>query len=548
MPHIAGIGAITGIVTEDGMPAKKRVVLVDRSDLTIISKTQSNEDGKYVFNGLNPDTNDYLVFAVDDDGADRKNAIIHDYVQPIDAHMGGDYINNWLYLALHKHPIFINTNQTFNNQIYALTAVGCGDEQGTIHKNLPSQTPQAPHFPCTQLTNGTPIFYVEKIDNTNIATDKYTLEWIVDTSSAQISLFYTTSCNTTYYNRSAINTTINNKNLTLSIAGENILSHTITETGVIHLVIAIDFGVSATIYINGERVAEAPVNKTQLDYSTNYDSRVAYTSNPNLQNSNGITGLTAIYYQILTADEILEHYQALQEPREPLLTGYIKEIFIDTPCLIYRMNDIDIQRQGISEYFRPYQKLLPTNGNNLLPHQPSIIAGGNTVLFAGGYLRSNNDITLPNISHNGFTFEAIIKTNTSNPANQEILYRQEFTSTIYLQIERKKTSGAISVIYQLQNNNEEIIFNISHIPDTSHFAITIDKQTAQAKLYINGELTDTKSISRAPIKNYYSKEKNTSRTITIGQNFNGLLGDIAIYPLPLTENRIKSHYQSCDII
>lgn len=105
MPHKAGTGAIRGIVSEDGIPSQKRVTLMDRSNFRRLATIVSGVDGDYTFSGLDPETDDYMVFAVDDDkevDGNYKDPIIYDRVRPINAVIGVRQTNEWFYLAQKK--------------------------------------------------------------------------------------------------------------------------------------------------------------------------------------------------------------------------------------------------------------------------------------------------------------------------------------------------------------------------------------------------------------------------------------------------------------
>ncbi|MBQ9619139.1 MAG: hypothetical protein IJR44_01460, partial [Neisseriaceae bacterium] len=152
MPHQSGIGIITGIVTEDGIPCSKRVALVDRSNLTIVARTRSDENGKYVFNGLNTETSDYLVFGVDDDDP-LKNAEIHDHIRPISGHQGADYPHNWLWLVKRKNPINLFTGIT-HNDYFIDGSTNAYQQNGTYTQNQISETAGATTLPMTELNLG----------------------------------------------------------------------------------------------------------------------------------------------------------------------------------------------------------------------------------------------------------------------------------------------------------------------------------------------------------------------------------------------------------
>lgn len=102
MPHKPGTGAIRGIVSEDGFPARKRVTLLDRTNFRQLATLVSGVDGDYVFSGLDPNTDDYMLFSVDDDREPEtnfKDPIIYDRVQPINTAMSVRQVNDWFYNA-----------------------------------------------------------------------------------------------------------------------------------------------------------------------------------------------------------------------------------------------------------------------------------------------------------------------------------------------------------------------------------------------------------------------------------------------------------------
>lgn len=77
-------GAIYGIVSEEGVvKVGNEVVLLDHATLSVIAKTVTDQYGGYMFNNLDPDKKDYMLFTVDNDGVEPKNALIKDYVQPV---------------------------------------------------------------------------------------------------------------------------------------------------------------------------------------------------------------------------------------------------------------------------------------------------------------------------------------------------------------------------------------------------------------------------------------------------------------------------------
>ena len=89
----AGNGGIFGIVTEDGAPVSGRnVYLYERETFNKFRQTQSDEIGGYQFFGINEDL-EWMLLCVDTDGANPKNAIIHDRIVPISLLSGSEQDN-----------------------------------------------------------------------------------------------------------------------------------------------------------------------------------------------------------------------------------------------------------------------------------------------------------------------------------------------------------------------------------------------------------------------------------------------------------------------
>ena len=553
MPHKAGIGVITGIVTEDGQPRSKRVVLVDRSNLTVIARTQSDENGKYVFSGLNTDTNDYLVFGVDDD-VELKNAEIHDYIRPISGHQGATYPYNWLWLVLRKNPTNVWTGQTQGDDFvgYSLNKT---EQEGIVLVNQASQTPYAPTFPMTELNIGKIINtgFTPATQQTN-TTDNFTLECVIDLASDNL-IIASSSSSSTYFNYCYYYLIIYQKGV-LKIRYKQyqnnnlktIITHNTNTSGVAHIVAVFEFGNVARLFINGEEVAQGNITDTKL--STKEIRRLTVlTANGEQSNfmssSTGVAvgkiGCMAAFYAALSDEEILEHYQALFSETLPRLTGFVKEIFVDNPCHLYRLNESDIAKDGVVDYLTLSKQLTVNNAQAVLVNQPSVITGGNTALLNGTYFTGTNPYFTT--SQDGFTFECVLRIDTDATAEQT-LYSQSVDNIV---IKRLKTSGNIQVSYPLSGTTETVQFNPLPQGELLLLSIVIDKVNNKALLYLNGAVIEEKNITVAKIK-LNNADNNAVKNLIIGQNFIGCLGDVALYPTPLSIDRIKAHYDARDIV
>jgi hypothetical protein len=100
MGHKAGIGAIFGVVSEEGVAKPNSpVTLLDRENRKVIRRQLTREDGGFTFNGLNENEATYMAFVTDEDGAVPKNALIQDRILPVPAYSGATLWANWEYLC-----------------------------------------------------------------------------------------------------------------------------------------------------------------------------------------------------------------------------------------------------------------------------------------------------------------------------------------------------------------------------------------------------------------------------------------------------------------
>jgi len=61
----------------------------------MVSRQLTDQNGGFIFNGLNADTDDYQVIAQDEDGETPKNAVIRDRIRPVRGYQGSTYYGNW---------------------------------------------------------------------------------------------------------------------------------------------------------------------------------------------------------------------------------------------------------------------------------------------------------------------------------------------------------------------------------------------------------------------------------------------------------------------
>ena len=72
-------GTADGIVTVNGVVAKRDIVVLDAADLSVVQRSQSLSNGRYLLNNLDP-SKQYLVMARDHNK--EYECAVWDYVTP----------------------------------------------------------------------------------------------------------------------------------------------------------------------------------------------------------------------------------------------------------------------------------------------------------------------------------------------------------------------------------------------------------------------------------------------------------------------------------
>lgn len=72
-------GTAEGIVTVNGKPATRDIIVLNAQDLSVVQRSQSLQNGHYLLNGLDP-TQKYLVMARDYNR--EYEPAVFDYVTP----------------------------------------------------------------------------------------------------------------------------------------------------------------------------------------------------------------------------------------------------------------------------------------------------------------------------------------------------------------------------------------------------------------------------------------------------------------------------------
>ena len=603
MPHRPGIGAIMGIVSEDGVASQKRVTLMDRSNLKVVARTTSDENGAYVFNGLNPDTNDYLVLAVDDDGNPAKEAIIRDYIQPIPAYQGATFMGNWEKRMQSYYPasgwagVFDAAGEpvgvSSTRYLTSGPSVTFGGE---------SLTPGAPHLGSILVAGSSIGFNPRTIDNRMYKNPlRCTMEWVFRRSSVPAgqnagiatlagSTVAPSSLNADDPNAGRLIASLIYDASTQTIKAYNCSSVSDYYVGtwgfwrqigsadlsifddVVHLALVVEYGNFAKIFANGELIANSSLLgqnsfiKIFMQGGPIYKGVALCGSVNTIGNNNPLgryttvqTGPISVHLDYLATDmDVAARYADLMIGTTPAETGYAKEVLLDHPEYFYRLNEYDLV-DGIKDWVSQNDPLRVMNvyaTQNIEVGQSSPVTGGASMKFAGGAARTNRGVA-SSCSRRELTFEFIHEQVIAASAIQWIIGNTNDAETLM--------SGAYINGTTLYLRTREGSADVTYtFPDAitvgvrAHIAITLNKATQEAKLYINGELVQTKATT-ATLLDVNATTSNVLQEThiagAVNDLFNGAsnmlqayLSEVAFYSLELPESRIKAHYDAMSVI
>lgn len=589
MPHSPGIGAIFGIVSEGGVAkASGRVGLYDRSTMQLVAKTLADAYGGYVFNGLNQTSNDYLVMALDDDGSPPKNALVQDYVQPIPAHMGATFPGNWWRLAMQKDPLGIFAGAVDASDIVTGAA---GDNMaavaitGSMLVGQASLTAGAPQLPSVTFNTG--YAYVPGRLANYITRDpaKWTLEWVIDTSvsggvygrcmipglayvgdtyATGPSMWWDRSTHKLWMGWPAPTGDQGNARFPFYVVSNGGMStSSYTDTGIAdgphHFLMTIDAGIAAKLYLDGTLVKTVSLTGQATAIMPGYDCGVMSFANEGTTSGHNVSaqkqGPAALYPMVMSSTDVTAHYNALMVGSSPLVTGYVRDVLVDAPMTLVRLNAGTFGSEA--EYLAGGTM---THYGSLTVAQSSPVTGGSMTSFGGGVMRgaANTARCLGQLKN---TIEFWIKPTSAAPGSVGTIAaaRTSDDSAVIWKVQQAVTTGNI-VFYCRKSDSTYETITFNYAPGTSAevlVAITLDKVAGEAKVYENGVLKDTQSMAvgyfYGPI-NAIGASNMSWNTLFVGglrstgasitEAFSGKLGEVAVYATKVGEDRLLSHYDS----
>lgn len=284
-----------------------------------------------------------------------------------------------------------------------------------------------------------------------------------------------------------------------------------------HVIVTSDYDKATNaLYIDGVRVSQGEAFLEPI-YGGNQD--VVYIgssrSNPEGLIMNGYMDEAAIYDRALDAGEALEHFQA------SLPNNYPSVVKGDKPLVYWRFENNCKDEQGLYD-------LLPTGAN--------YVAGpgeaGNTALFSR-VLNNQAQLLYDNI--NSFTYELWI--NCIFESVQSYILFRSAGGPQHALIYAYKPNG----LEFFAANGVRPMVEIPNKTDRWYYVVFVnDMEAGQVRFYLDGELVLTNDVVASP---------GAGNLIVVGgadlgANFNGYIDEAAMYNFVLSEERIKTHFQS----
>lgn len=547
MPHKSGMGAIFGIVSENGIAkSASPVYLMDmQRDLgvgqaKVLAKQTTKSDGGFVFNGLDPNYTDYSIMASDEDGLEPKNALIQDRVQPIPTTAGLGALGDW-YTRIFKDGAvsgFVNIHTT------ETPAKPLGIAGSVLYTGTPAETgvsmdvSEMPSI-ASVITSKTGSISSYGRSKGGVLTD-WSLEILLDIDSFRpdsevMSVVMGGLSPASATNPKAVSIASNlvsestligyvvsynpaNKSLgvsaitsiyagyaTRSVVGSVQLS----VTGIRHIVLSFVAGSSLSIFIDGVLLSKINTTvKYKAEYgdtasnfmivggasSGDYDFYIGGVYN---------IGLSVGYPLALTDGQVLNHYKSLYANNlVPLTSGYQREVMASLPSWYYRFDEIDLtkglsgeveHRSGVDNLSPPRSLLTVSDpyGAQMLIDSP--ILGKNTFKKTASQLVSGSRAGLFGFTFtNQFSFSCWVNLSLITPvATEKLINFESFTTTDPFFLLSRNTNGKLSATVRGAVSVET--FNFNYIPPAETWVniwIVVDKRitpTPLLKLYVGTE-------------------------------------------------------------
>ena len=562
MPHAPGIGAIFGIVSENGVPVEDApVTLLDRTGPTIVRRQRSAYDGGFSFSGLNTETDDYMVIASDEsfgDGNPPKNALIQDRVTPVSAHVGSFYNAAWYKTAQATIPLTmfpsvfgwadgklsLLTPTNFNGYVNPVggTLVAAGETSPFVDganlpvvetnasylileggSSLPIQVSNAVASLAVVADFSTPWAVTQcmsgQLAETNSFVSLMDMPWLrVEFTGTALTIRFETAVDTSiYYDLDRLHFYSSGK----------LYSHSLSEVPTGFEFVSVAFRANFIVELT---IGETTVvlDNTTVPSGGMKISEYLYPSRAALHTPVGTgapvisTGTKFAFYMFsgtyITDTQAQALRTALLEGGFPTETGYAREIVQDLPAFYYRTDEVNAVSGKISEHLEGdisgfvngitiggesvSRELTVTNGQTQLT-TPSLIPGRAATVFDGSYtLYHDRFMGLPNYMN--FTLGFLMRPTTISGDHyilKSTWINGDYTTlTITTYYTLNLTSAGKLRLFLNRAVDVDITFDYTFEVDTWYeIRVKCHLDDGKAYLYVNGVLEQTESVSPIPL-------------------------------------------------
>jgi hypothetical protein len=595
MPHSNGSGVITGIVSEDGSPKVNTLVaVIDRTTNELVKQTFTGSSGEYSINDLNPDVSDYAVFAKDEDGAIRKNALMQDYVQPANGAIGSVYSYNWFpkLRALSPIVLFTSVDYSATEGFTAIHASSNGNLNPLLNAGsaaLIAQTDMlgAPDLQVASFTDGQVVcantqYYDTSYTTTNGSAQKptFTFLWGVDTSAPQSAKFAQSAGQWPIlgFRLTSAFVIIVSRHIATN-GGVAAISYTIpagSKRSGNHLIdVSFDFQGDITLYFDGVQVATTSAYAASaepyglaMSPPRNYlifGGDIDLNSNPSSTFPPAGTFkafLAGVFDQFFTTAQHLDIYNSFFVASPPIVTGFKREVCTDTPAYYFPLDSVgkDLILDGFlpnqiqARRRQPYLAYF-LHGAPTVAKKTSVMGAvasyfdGNTMYRSERY-KSGSMFTPIGFGRYDWGYEAWVNLETTPTVRGMILSHNNYAARIqsfYINSARK-----VELLITATVVNTIAFDQVLDLGTEYHLYVRIKKTTGTAELFINGAFSQSIAISPTVATLAGVNAWNTSGNISIGawtdytdkvqDGFKGNLFGVAVYHKNLSDARIAAHY------
>lgn len=613
MPHKPGIGAILGIVSENGVAKSMTpVYLMDmRRDMGVgkmrqIAKQFTREDGGFAFTGVDPNYTDYCVMTSDEDGAEPKNALIQDRVQPIPVHVGVGANLDW-YTRIRKDGA-ISAIIPFPLSELSLNPYTIGTRAHVGGTSLPDNTvildiPEIGAMPGMYFDGYCRVqTFTPKIIPSN---SSFSIEVLVDldsfhsASSALVirAIPFASEGGSAY--RASMVGTINpeawygqhllrliigkNKQVELYVAssyntdtlreGTRVLNQSLASYSGLQLITAVfEQGIQVKLFVGGVQIYQAGTSVTIGQYiNTNPGVEICGESSNRL-GFIGVVSAVTVYNVALSQAQVLAHYQSLFDNKLiPLTTGYSREICEELPIWYYRFDDVIVDN-GVASFLN--NETLSVTNNQLIEYlQSSPFIGQNSFLKPANSIISGHGPS-GSMYKDQLAFSGWVYFSTTTPTADETIIACDAGASIatvgglsnpvpsgWFSLKRASNKKLTMTVF-IGGSLHTVTFNTEFHSGNWYFLwINIRAiDPANIDLYVGDKLTppalvETRTVSASNLFTVANYNPETvipfpyaKMGVTIGNGLQGMLRDMAFLPRVCDADRIIEIWESKDTL